>query len=72
MTHVNIESRVLHVGVYPLDHLLLLLDHVGQLGEDAAQLHDGRLDVLQGPITIYEKCHKTIRKPKLENETEAN
>ena len=53
-------------------HFLLLLEHVGQLLEDAAQLHDGRLDVLQGPISIYEKYHKIIRKPKLENETEAN
>ena len=48
MPHVHVESRVLHVRVDPLDHLLLLLDHVGQLGEDAAQLDYGALYRVHG------------------------
>jgi hypothetical protein len=31
MTELHIEEGVLHVGVNPLHHLLLLLHHVGQL-----------------------------------------
>jgi hypothetical protein len=31
MTELHIEKGVLHVGVNPLHHLLLLLHHVGQL-----------------------------------------
>ena len=39
MSHINIESGVLYVGVYPLDHFLLLLHHVCQLGKYPAKLH---------------------------------
>jgi hypothetical protein len=31
MPELHIEEGVLHVGVNPLHHLLLLLHHVGQL-----------------------------------------
>jgi hypothetical protein len=31
MAELNIEERILHIGVNPLHHLLLLLHHVGQL-----------------------------------------
>ena len=40
--------------VLPLDGLLLLLDHVSQLLEYRAQLHDGALNILHGVCTALD------------------
>jgi len=48
MTELNVEECVLDVGVNPLDHLLLFLHHVGQLGKYSAKLDNGALDGVHG------------------------
>lgn len=45
-----------HSSVSPLDGLLLLLHHVGQLLEYRAQLHDGALNVLHRVCTALDVC----------------
>jgi hypothetical protein len=42
MTELHIEEGVLHVGVNPLHHLLLLLHHVGQLTHTHKYKHQQR------------------------------
>ena len=43
---LDVHGRLIHVRVDAHDRLLLLGHHRGQLLEDAAQLHDRRLDAL--------------------------
>lgn len=52
MSRFDVHLGVLDVTVDPTDGLVLLLDHVRQLLEDTAQLHDGALDVVHGLGTL--------------------
>ena len=63
---LDVHGRLLHVRVDAHDRLLLLGHHRGQLLEDAAQLHDRRLDALHRRRTwrhvrvLHTSCHQLV------------